>query len=59
MEKLERRIFLLYAEIAGLNTKIVFLKTSDDPDIVKLRKKLRKKVGRLENELREKKKALA
>tara|TARA_B100000508_G_scaffold60333_1_gene46972 strand:- start:34503 stop:34685 length:183 start_codon:yes stop_codon:yes gene_type:complete len=58
MEKREREIFLLDAKIAGINTEIIVLKTSDDREVVNIRKSLRKKVGALEKKRKERKKAL-
>ncbi len=58
MNKLETKIFLLDAKIAGLNTEIIVLKTSDNKKVVSIRKGLRKKVGQLVKERKRLKKAL-
>lgn len=59
MNKAEQDIFLLDAEIAGLNTQIIVLKTSDEKRIVRIRKGLRKKVSKLEEKRKKLKKALS
>jgi len=58
MNKAEQKIFLLDAQIAGINTEIIVLKTSDESRIMEVRKGLRKKVAHLAEKRKRLKKAL-